>query len=363
MPDAPEPLLTPQAAFARAAWPWALAATVVVVLIYLLAPVLTPFLVGIMLAYVGNPLVDRLCRWRVPRALAAVLVLAAAWLLIIVMVLMLIPLIRDEIALLAERLPQAIPKANAVIAPWVERLLGVPLSLDAETLQNALRENKDIVRNIIQRVFDSMRLGGLALVGIMVNLLLAPVVTFYFLLDWHALIRRIDTLIPRTHHARVGTMAREIDGVLAAYLRGQLLVMGILAGYYAIALSIAGLPSALAIGLLTGLLIFIPYVGFATSFLLALVVALLQFNGWPPILWVIGIYGLGQILESFILTPYLVGEKVGLPPLAVIFALMAFGQLFGFFGVLLALPASAVILVGLRELHRSYLESRLYRGA
>lgn len=343
--------------------PWLGVAAAITVLLYVLAPTLTPFLIGIILAYVGNPLVDKLCRWRVPRALAAVLVLTIFWLLIAALVLMLVPLIREEATRIADRLPQAITQFNTFIAPWAERFLGMPLKVDADFLQSLITEHRDIVQSVVQQVFTSLRLGGLAVAGVVINAMLAPVVSFYLMVDWHHLVRRIDTLIPRTHHEKVLTITGDVDDVLSAYLRGQLLVMAILAAYYAIALAIAGIPSALALGVLTGTLIFIPYIGFATSFALAMVVALLQFGGWPPIFWVLGIYTVGQALESFILTPYLVGEKVGLPPLAVIFALMAFGQVFGFFGVLLALPASAAMLIGLRELHRGYLDSRLYRGS
>ncbi len=331
-------------------------------LLYVLAPALTPFLVGAMLAYAANPLVDQLVHWRVPRALAAALVLACAMLVISALFLMLAPLIRDEAMRIAERLPGGIRQFNTVIGPWAERLFGTPWALDENNLQQLLTDNRDIVSTVVQRTINSVRIGGIALAGLVVNALLAPVVTYYLLLDWHKLTQRLDDLIPRRLHAKVRAVAGDINTVLAAYLRGQLLVMGILAAYYALALGIAGLPSAIAIGLLTGSLIFIPYIGFATSFLLALIVAVLQFGGWTPILWVLCIYGLGQLLESFLLTPYLVGERVGLPPLAVIFALMAFGQVFGFFGVLLALPASAAIMVGLRELHAAYLRSHAYLG-
>jgi predicted PurR-regulated permease PerM len=346
----------------RRGLPWLVVALIAGGLFYALAPALTPFIIGGILAYMSNPLVDSLVRWRLPRPLAAVLVLVLAWLLLAALVLMMVPLIRDEIMHISALMPQVIAQFNAVIAPWAERVLGVSLALDTDALQQLLKENTDFVRTALQRIFDSLRLGGLALAGVVANALLAPVVTFYLLCDWHAIIRRIDTLIPRARHARIICVAKDIDEVLSAYLRGQLLVMAILAAYYSIALAVAGIPSALALGVLTGTLIFIPYIGFAASFVLALSVAVLQFAGWPPVLWVLAIYGVGQVIESLLLTPYLVGEKVGLSPLAVIFALMAFGQLFGFVGVLMALPAAAAVVIGLRELHRSYLDSALYRG-
>lgn len=340
---------------------WLAAGLALAVFLYLLAPALTPFLIGTILAYVASPLVDRLCAWRLPRALAAAIVLVAAWLILAALVLMLVPLVRDEARRVADHLPEVIRQLNVLISPWAEQFLGASLTMDAEALQSLVKENRDIVQTVIQRTLDSLRIGGMAIAGVVVNALLAPVVTYYLLLDWHNLRGRLFGMIPPRMQAHVGRIAADIDAVLAAYLHGQLLVMGILAGYYALTLAIAGIPSALAIGVLTGALIFIPYIGFATSFLLALIIAVLQFAGWPPILWVLAIYGIGQVLESFLLTPYLVGERVGLPPLAVIFALMAFGQIFGFFGVLLALPASAAILVGLREIQTLYLNSALYR--
>jgi predicted PurR-regulated permease PerM len=188
------------------------------------------------------------------------------------------------------------------------------------------------------------------------------VVLFYLLLDWQDMMARLSAIVPRPWHGKLVSVASDIDVVLSQYLRGQILVMAILAAYYCVALWLADIPSALSIGVVTGLLIFIPYLGFATGLILALLVATLQFAGWGPIVAVLIVYGIGQLLEGFLLTPFLVGERIGLHPLAVIFALMAFGQLFGFFGVLAALPASAALLVGLREVRALYLASRFYRG-
>jgi predicted PurR-regulated permease PerM len=331
-------------------------------LIALLGPILTPFLLAGILAYVCNPLVDRLQGLGLPRlaAVLAVLLLLAG--VIVGLILIIAPLLVDEAGVLAERLPDALTLANENVTPWLRETFGIRLRLDPASLRKLVTDNMGSLQGLAQHLYESLKIGGVAIVGLLVNLMLAPVVMFYLLLDWHTLLDRIDNAIPRTWHEKAMTMARELDVVLSQFLRGQILVMATLAAYYSIALWIAGIPSALAIGLLTGLLIFIPYLGFATGFLLALLVAALQFAGWSPIIAVLAIYGVGQLLESFLLTPYLVGERIGLHPLAVIFALMAFGQLFGFFGVLLALPASAALLVGLRELRTLYLASRLYRG-
>jgi predicted PurR-regulated permease PerM len=331
-------------------------------LVVLLGPILTPFLLAGILAYVCNPLVDRLQGLRLPRILAVLVVMLLLVAALVGLVLILTPLLVEEAGALADRLPDAIALANEQFAPWLRETFGVKLRLDPASLRKLAADNMGSLQSIAQQVFQSARIGGVALIGLLVNLMLAPVVMFYLLVDWHSLLDRIETAIPRAWHDKAASMAREIDAVLSQFLRGQVLVMLTLAAYYSVALWIADLPSAIAIGLLTGLMAFIPYIGFATGFLLALLVAALQFAGLGPIVAVLAIYGLGQLVETYILTPFLVGERIGLHPLAVIFALMAFGQLFGFFGVLLALPASAALLVGLRELRTIYLASRFYQG-
>lgn len=341
-------------------WPWLLALVALVALVWLLAPILTPFILGGVLAYVGNPLVARLGRAGVPRALAAVLVLALAvgWLLLLVVII--VPLVREEAARIGERLPQALTLFNETVAPRLGALTGMELSLDPRVLQGLAVDNWDVIQPLLQRLFESLRIGGGALAGIVLNALLAPVVAFYMLQDGSRVGERLTTLIPPRWRTRTLQLAGDIDGMLSGFLRGQMLVMFVLAAYYAVALALAGLPSALPVGLLTGMLIFIPYIGYATGLTLALSIAVLQFAGWPPVLWVLAIYGVGQVVESMLLTPYLVGDRIGLSPLAAIFALMAFGQLFGFFGVLVALPAAAAIVVALRELRGVWQTSPLY---
>jgi predicted PurR-regulated permease PerM len=278
------------------------------------------------------------------------------------LVLILLPLLYEEAMILAARTPEALTLANEKLSPWLRQNFGIRLRFDPASLQKLATNNWDTVQIILERVYSSVKIGGVALVGIAVNLLLAPVVMFYLLLDWHGLIARLGGSIPRPWSGKVNQLMRDIDSVLSQYLRGQILVMVTLAVYYSVALWIADIPSALPVGLVTGLLIFIPYLGFATGLVLALLVATLQFAGLGPIIAVLVVYGIGQLLESFLLTPYLVGERIGLHPLAVIFALMAFGQLFGFIGVLIALPVSAMLVVGLREVRMLYLASRFYQG-
>jgi predicted PurR-regulated permease PerM len=328
-----------------------------------LAPILAPFLLAGILAYICNPLVDRLARWRLPRSVGALAVLLLLGALLAALGLILAPLLAEETAVLAARLPEAGRLVNERLAPWLRESFGLHLSLDAESLRQLATEHQDSLQTVARKLFESLKIGGLALFGLVANLLLAPVVMFYLLADWPELLARLDNAVPRPWHGQVARLAAQVDAVLSEFLRGQLLVMLALAAYYSLGLWIAGLPSALAIGLLTGLLIFVPYLGFALGFGLALLVAVLQFQGLGPVVAVLIVFGIGQLLESFLLTPFLVGDRIGLHPLAVIFALMAFGQLFGFFGILIALPASAALLVGLRELRAVYLASRFYNGA
>jgi predicted PurR-regulated permease PerM len=213
---------------------------------------------------------------------------------------------------------------------------------------------------IAKRVFAYLGGGGLALAGFLMNLLLIPVVLFYVLRDWPGLLANVDAAIPRKLHTNVTTIAREIDAVLSEFLRGQLSVMLIMSVFYVAGLWLAGLNFALPVGLITGLLVFIPYVGSGTGLVLGTVAAVMQFpsiNG-VALVWVV--FAIGQLLEGIAITPWLVGNRIGLHPVVVLFALLAFGQVFGFFGVLLALPASAAMLVGLRHLMAHYRGSNLY---
>jgi predicted PurR-regulated permease PerM len=331
-------------------------------LLYLLSPILTPFLLAGILAYICHPVVDRLEKLRLPRLLGVVVVLVLLGALVAALLLILVPLLADEVSILSARLPDWLVLANDRLTPWLSERFGIHLKFDPAALKKLVSDNWGSLQVVGNKLFESLRIGGAAVTGLLINLVLAPVVMFYLLIDWHTLLARLDHAVPRTWHDKVAVMARDVDTVLSRFLRGQILVMVVLAIYYSVALTIAGVPSALTIGILTGLLIFVPYLGFATGLVLALLVATLQFEGFGPIIAVLVVFGIGQVLEGFLLTPFLVGNRIGLHPLAVIFALMAFGQLFGFFGILLALPASAALLVGLREVRTLYLASRFYQG-
>ncbi|MFO1325272.1 MAG: AI-2E family transporter [Burkholderiales bacterium] len=325
-----------------------------------LGPVLTPFLIGAILAYLGTPLVDAAQRHGVSRALATTVVVLLFGLMLIVLFLILIPLVQAELMLAMRRLPDLAASATTRLTPWIEQWFGVTLSFDLQSLKSLVTENADDVRDLSLQLLSGVRTGGLIVVSVLVNLVLIPVVMFYLLRDWNMIGERLFLLVPRDWLAKTGTIATDVDRVLAEFLRGQLLVMMTLGVYYTAALWFVGLERALAIGVLTGLLVFIPYVGFGLGLVLGVLAALLQWTGWPFFLSVLAVYGVGQLLESYVLVPYLVGDRIGLHPLAVIFALLAFGQLFGFAGVLLALPASAVLLVALRHVRAAYLASPVY---
>jgi predicted PurR-regulated permease PerM len=236
----------------------------------------------------------------------------------------------------------------------------VELTLDFDTVRDFIAENAQGAQELSLKLLSGVRAGSRIVLALLVNIALIPVVMFYLLRDWPLLVARVHELTPRRWQGKTRDIAREIDSVLAEFLRGQLMVMTVLAFYYAIALSIVGLDRAVAIGLLTGLLVFIPYVGFGLGLILGVLAALLQWHGWPAFLAVLGVYAAGQLLENYVLVPYLVGDRIGLHPLAVIFALLAFGQLFGFAGVLLALPVSAALLVALRQVRAAYVDSPVY---
>lgn len=326
-----------------------------------LGPVLTPFLIGAILAYLGTPAVARAERRGVPRSLATLFVILFIGLLLAALFLVLIPLVQSEVATITRRLPDLFAQFTDRVGPFLQEKFDVELSLDFDSIRTFISENAQEARNLSARLLSGVKTGGAIVLSLLVNLALVPVVMFYLLRDWNMILARIDDLLPRRWGPKVRSIGREVDGVLAEFLHGQLLVMLALAAYYSIALSLVRLDHAAAIGILTGLLVFIPYVGFGLGFLLGMTAAILDFHGWPGFFAVLVVYGVGQLLESYVLVPFLVGDRIGLHPLAVIFALLAFGELFGFAGVLMALPVSAALLVGLRHLRRVYVDSPVYR--
>lgn len=339
---------------------WFAIAAAAGVLLWLLAPVLTPFLVGAILAYALHPAVEALARRRVPRVLAVMVVEVAVIVVALAVLLLIVPILSKELPLLKAQIPLLADKLNQTVTPWLAQH-GIQLKLDIDSIKAFVVKALDAnLEDWLATALASARIGGSVLLALIGNAVLVPVVLFYLLMDWAAFVERVQALIPPRMRAQVNGFLDECDGVLGQYLRGQLLVMLVLAAYYAIALAIAGFDLALPVGVFTGLAIFIPYLGFGLGLVLALLAGVLQFASLYGVLAVAVIYGVGQLVESLFLTPRLVGERIGLNPLAVIFALLAFGQLFGFVGILVALPLSAVALVALQRVQALYLRSRLY---
>ena len=336
-------------------------------LLYVLGPILTPFIAAAILAYALNGAVDyleraRLGKFHLPRSLAVVVVMLLFLGAVGALVLIVVPVLRTELPLLQAQIPDALARIDATLSPRLAQM-GIHVKLDGGGLRRILTQQITTSGDEIwTTVLASARVGGSALLGWLATAILIPVVLFYLLLDWHRLLLQLENAVPRRWVRQTVDMAHEVNALLAQYLRGQLLVMLVLALYYSAALALAGFEVALPVGILTGLLVFIPYLGYGLGLALALTAAILQFSDWSGVIAVAVIYGAGQVIEGFFLTPRLVGERIGLNPLAVIFALLAFGQLFGFVGVLLALPASAVLMVAFRHLKRHYLRSSFYNA-
>ena len=328
--------------------------------LWLLSPILAPFLAAAILAYIFDPLVDRLQARGISRSIGTVIAVLLLLLGIVLLFVIVVPLFYKEIQQLTEEFPGFVEKLKTTAIPWINEKAGLTLSLDSSSFRQFITDNMSDASGIAKKVFASVGGGGLMVVGFLINLLLIPVVLFYVLRDWDMMVANVDTSIPRRYYASVSTIAREIDAVLSEFLRGQISVMLIMSVFYVTGLWMVGLNFALPVGLITGLLVFVPYLGSGTGLVLGTVAAVMQFPSINGVALVWLVFGIGQLIEGFVITPWLVGNRVGLHPVAVLFALLAFGQVFGFFGVLLALPASAAILVGLRHLLARYRGSDLY---
>lgn len=329
---------------------------------YQLLPILSPFLVSILLAYMGDPVVDLLERYKISRTWGVVIVFVLLGLLSLILLLVLVPMIGRQLVSLYELTPQLIDWVQGSALPWLQTQLRVSADLGSlESLKQMLNENLDKTTDVIQLLLSKVTSSSMAFLGWLANMLLIPVVTFYLLRDWDVLVAKMRRLLPRQKEALTVELIGECHEVLGAFMRGQLLVMLALSIVYAIGLMMLGLELGLLIGLLAGLASLVPYMGFIVGIGAALVAGLFQFGLNPyPILGIVAVFGIGQLLESMLLTPLLVGDRIGLHPVAVIFAILAGGQLFGFTGVLLALPVAAVIMVLLRHMHELYKDSDMY---
>lgn len=331
-------------------------------LLWLLAPVLTPFIIGAVLAYALHPAVEWLAEHRVPRVLAVLLVEVLVVVAILAVLLLIVPIFAKELPLLREQIPLLAEKLNRSVVPWL-RQFGVDATLNTESIKAFVFKyvNTNLEEGIATAL-SSLRIGGSFVLALVGNAVLIPAVLFYLLMDWPKLAQRAKGLVPPRMKASVGDFLSECDAVLGQYLRGQLLVMAILAIYYSVGLLLFGFDLAVPVGVFTGLAGVVPYLGFGLGLVLAVLAATLQFANWYGMIAVAVVYGLGQVIESYFLTPKLVGERIGMNPLTVIFALLAFGHLFGFAGVLVALPVGAVLAVAVHRLRTVYLGSQLYRS-
>jgi predicted PurR-regulated permease PerM len=349
----------------RAAWFWLGALAFLLLALYLLSAILLPFVAGAAIAYLLDPVVDRLARWRIagrvlPRSAAAALVLALFIVALAVILLLILPLLQLEAVELARRTPAAVEFARQQIQALMD-LAQQKLSPDeVAKIKEMAGGWAGAVVGWVARLVQSLLTSGLALANLLSLIFVTPIVAFLLLRDWKAFLAQIDALLPRRHAATIREQARLVDATLAGFVHGQSLVGICLAVYYAVALSVAGVPSAIILAVLVGILSFLPYVGDFVAFALALGLAALQGPSWSTVVWVLAIFGVGQIIDSNFLAPRLVGARVHLHPVWLLFALLAFGALFGITGVLVALPTAAAIGVLARFGAERYHASALY---
>jgi predicted PurR-regulated permease PerM len=330
-------------------------------LLYLLAPVLTPFAAAALLAYLGDPLVDRLEARRLSRTAGVCIVFGLMTLAMVLALLLLVPMLERQISRFLEQLPRYLAWVQESVLPWIEQQTGTGIErFEPAALVAMLKSHWQQAGGFAAALIGGLSKSGMAVVLWITNLLLIPVVTFYLLRDWDIMVERVRMLLPRSIEPTVSQLARQSDEVLGGFLRGQLAVMVSLGLIYSIGLALVGIDLALLIGMLAGLVSFIPYLGAIVGVSAGLIAALVQYGDWTTIALVLAVFAVGQTIESFALTPWLVGDRIGLHPVAVIFAILAGGQLFGFLGVLLALPVAAVVMVLLRWVHAQYTASTLY---
>jgi predicted PurR-regulated permease PerM len=338
-------------------------------LLYLLAPVITPFAISAALAYFGDPLVDRLekaslWKWELGRTVAVSIVFILMLVLVTVVLLILAPLLVDQVRLLIHRLPEWIDWVSAIAIPWVAAKFGFDLAnFDAAQFTQMFKDYWKEISTAAFKLIDFVSRGGMAAVAILTNLVLIPVVTFYLLRDWDLLVRGIHDFLPRNMEAEISRLAGEVDKVLGAFFRGQLMVMFALGVIYTIGMALVGIEFAVLIGMGAGLLSIVPYLGSIVGVVVASGAAIFQFQDAFHLIMVLLVFGVGQAAEGMYLTPKLVGDQIGLHPVTVIFAVLAGGQLFGFLGILLALPVAAALNVLVRHVNQKYRSSDLYRAS
>lgn len=344
----------------RNSW-WGVVILVLLVgLVYLLDAMLMPFIAGMIIAYLFDPIANRFQRWGMNRPLAVSSVFLIIVLVLAISMLIFIPLIVQQIKQLGDSVPGVFEWFENVLAPQMQEWTGYDVRAELDNVQETLSEHWQDAGGYLAQALGQIGRSGMAFATWITYVALIPVVTFYLLLDWNRLLASIADLIPREWVDETYRLAKRCDDVLSAFLRGQLLVMLCLGIIYALGLTVMGLNFGLLIGVVSGLVSIVPFLGFIVGLGIALIVALFQFDSWWPLLGVLAVFSTGQIVESAVLQPKLLGDKIGLHPVAVIFAVLAGGNLFGLTGVLLALPAAAVIMVLLREIKDRYKGSALY---
>jgi predicted PurR-regulated permease PerM len=335
---------------------WLLLFLVITGLIWLLNQVLLPFVAGFALAYLQAPLADRLERWGMNRTVASLLIVTVVMVALIAVLLLVVPLLVQQLGQFMTSLPDHLIRVRQIATEWLDWLQA---GESAMTLSELMKQASAWLTGFAYSLWT----GGKALVSFASILVIMPVVTFYLILDWHEMLKVLDSWVPPRHRETVREIARDIDSAISGFVRGQLIVCLLLGLYYVIGLSFVGLRFALLIGLVAGLITFVPYIGSLTGLLVATGVALAQV--WPEWQWVVVvvvIFLVGQFVEGNIIAPKLVGERVGLHPVWIIFAMFAFGYLFGFVGLLLAVPIAAAIAVLFRFGLKRYLASPIYSG-
>ncbi len=334
---------------------WIIAIALTGWLFYLLAPVLTPFVAAALLAYLGDPLADRLQRLKLPRTVAVIAVFLITFLVLALLILLVGPLIKTQVGAFFQALPDIARKAEQVWLPnvtgWLDLEPGEDVGIGA-----FLARYTDMVGTWSGKILLSVGKSGGALAAAVLSLFLIPILTFYLLRDWDTILVHIGALVPESQRGTAFRLARETDEVLGAFLRGQILVMAALAVIYSAGLALVGLKFAVAIGVVAGLVSFVPYLGFVFGIALAGLTVALEPNPLWQLVGVVATFAIAQFIEGSVLTPKLVGDRIGLHPVIIIFAVAAGGQLFGFFGILLALPAAAVLSVLVRFAFDRYLK-------
>lgn len=343
---------------------WAVSFAVLGLALWLLSPILLPFLAGFVLAYFLDPIADWLQKWGISRLAAALVIVIVALVLVVTALVVFVPMLADQVGRFAGELPALVQSLATRLNDWAPSWMKDAVAKSGADIQGTITQFAGNAANWLLGVLKTLLSGGLALVNLLSLLVVTPIVAFYMLVDWDRMISTIDSWVPRDYVGTVRELGRDVNAAMAGFIRGQGTVCLVLGIFYATGLTLAGLKFGLAIGLLAGALTFIPYAGAMTGGVLAIGVALVQF--WPDY-WsiglVVGVFAVGQFLEGNFLSPKLVGKSIGLHPVWLMFALFAFGYVFGFVGLLLAVPMAAAAGVLVRFVLCKYLSSQLYLGA